>query len=219
METVKIDDQLLIPAGRHTLTPGEVGQRQRERLVRAVVICASDRGYAGTTIADVVRVARTSRSAFYEHFADMEDCFLAAYKQMTAAFIKASLEAAGAVEGWQAKLDIGIATYFRFMAEHPEVAVSTVVEIHSAGRRALQARSRALKQWMRTIEGLPVLARREGVKLPALDEAGYAAVVLTAEAYVHDYARRGRVARVKEMTPAVQALAHRLLGDGAPANR
>jgi AcrR family transcriptional regulator len=219
VDTVKIDDQLLIPAGRHTLTPDEVGQRQRERLLRAMVICASERGYADTTIADVVRVARTSRSAFYEHFADKEDCFLAAYKQMTASFIKASLEAAGAVEGWQAKLDAGIATYFHFMAEHPEVAVSTVVEIHSAGRGALQARSRALKQWMGTIQGLPVLARREGVKLPELDEAGYAAIVLTAEAYVHDYARRGRVARVKEMTRAVQALAHSLLANGVAPNR
>jgi hypothetical protein len=64
-----------------------------------------------------------------------------------------------------------------------------------------------------------VLARREGVKLPELDEAGYAAIVLTAEAYVHDYARRGRVARVKEMTPAVQALAHSLLANGVAPNR
>ena len=145
MRTVKIDQDLLIPAGRHTLSPREVGQRQRERLIRAMVLCTSEQGYSETTIADVVRVARTSRSAFYEHFADKEECFLAAYEQMTAAFIEASLQAAAGASGWQAKLDAGILTYFRFMAEHPEVAISTVVEIHSAGRRALEARSRALR--------------------------------------------------------------------------
>ena len=108
MRTVKIDKDLLIPAGRHTLSPREVGQRQRERLIRAMVLCASEQGYAETTIADVVRVARTSRSAFYEHFADKEACFLAAYAQMTGAFIKASLEAASRVPAWEEKLEAGI---------------------------------------------------------------------------------------------------------------
>src|SRR5204862_8246462 len=125
---------LLIPAGRHTLSPREVGQRQRERLIRAMVLCTSEQGYSETTIADVVRVARTSRSAFYEHFADKEACFVAAYAQMTSAFIKASLQAAARVDSWEQMLEAGIVTYFRFMAEHPEVAVATVVEIHSAGR-------------------------------------------------------------------------------------
>ena len=217
METVKIDDQLLIPAGRHTLSPREVGQRQRERLLRAMVSCAAQRGYADTTIADVVRVARTSRSAFYEHFADKEACFLAAYEQMTGAFIDASLRAAADVEGWSAKLQAGIGTYFRFMAERPEVAASTVVEIHSAGRRGLAARSRALKRWMRTIEGLPVLAAREGVDLPLLGEVAAAAIILTSEAYVHDYARRGRVRHVQEAAPAVLALADTLFHHGVAA--
>ena len=214
MDNIKIDEELLIPAGRHTLSPDEVAERQRERLLRAMVRCTSERGYTDTTIADVVRVARTSRSAFYEHFADKEDCFVAAYEQMTAAFITASLDAAAAVDGWQAKLDAGILTYFAFMAEHPEVAISTVVEIHSAGRRALEARSRALKKWMRTIEGLAVLARREGVRLPDLDPVGCAAIILTAEASVHDYARRGRVEKVADRAPAVQALARTLFAHG-----
>jgi AcrR family transcriptional regulator len=217
VKTVKIDDELLIPAGRHTLTPDEVGQRQRERLLRSIVSCTSERGYADTTIADVVRVARTSRSAFYEHFADKEDCFLAAYEQMTTAFIRASLEAAAGVSGWREKLDAGILTYFRFMADHPEVAVSTVVEIQGAGRRALEARSRALRQWMQTIQGLAILARREGVALPELDPVACAAIVLTAEAQVHDYARRGRVKRVKEKAPVVQALARALFEHGVPS--
>jgi AcrR family transcriptional regulator len=60
-----------------------VSARQRERLLRAMGICVSERGYAETTIADVVRIARTSRSVFYKHFADKEECFLETYKQMT----------------------------------------------------------------------------------------------------------------------------------------
>jgi AcrR family transcriptional regulator len=209
MDSVKIGDELLIPAGRHTLTPEEVRARQRERLLRAMGHCVSERGYTETTIADVVRVARTSRSVFYRHFADKEQCFLEAYRKMTKVRIRASLAAAAKEPGWQAKLDAGIATYFRWMAEHPEVALATVVEVHAAGRPALKARSRALREWMRTIDGVAALAREAGVEIE-LPEADCAAIVVTAEAYVHEYALRGRVQHVAEKAPAVQALARAL---------
>lgn len=175
--------------------------------------CVSEQGYTQTTIADVVRVARTSRTVFYKHFADKQECFLETYEQMTDVRIRASLEAAAEVPEWHAKLEVGIATYFRWMAEHPEVAVTTVVEVHCAGRRALEARSQALQGWMRTVEGVAVLARKAGVPVE-LDEAACAAIILTAEAYVHEYARRGRLARVVEKAPGVQALARSLF---APA--
>lgn len=209
MDSVNIHDDLLIPAGRHTLPPEEVTARQRERLLRAMALCVSEAGYAETTVADVVRVARTSRTVFYKHFADKEDCFLEAYKRMTAVRIQASLDAAAEVPGWQAKLEMGIESYFRWMAEHPEVAISTVVEVHSAGRRALEARSRALHDWMRTIEGVAVLARRAGSDVE-LEEAASAAIILTAEAYVHDYALQKRLDQVREKTPCVQQLARSL---------
>jgi AcrR family transcriptional regulator len=213
MESIKIDDGLLIPPGRHTLPPRQVGERQRVRLLRAMASCVGGNGYADTTIADIVRVARTSRSAFYEQFADKEACFLAAYEQMTAGFIDASLQAAQRVAQWQEKLDVGISTYFEWMAARPEVAVSTVVEVHSAGRRALEARSRALRQWTRTLEGVAVLARRSGAEL-RLDDTAYLAIVLSAEAQVHDYALRGQVDQVAERAPEVCALARSLFATG-----
>ena len=217
MDTVKIGDDLLIPAGRHTLPPEQVSELQRERLIRAMAQCTAELSYQRTTIADVVKVARTSRSAFYEHFADKEECFLEAYAQMTRAFIGASLEAAAQIPDWRGKLDAGIATYFRWMAERPEVAVSTIVEVHNVGPRGLEARYRALRDWMRTVEGVAVLARRAGDDIPELDEVALAAIIVTAEAYVHDYARRGRVERVGEVTPRVQALARTLFDRGVPA--
>jgi AcrR family transcriptional regulator len=209
VDSVKISDELLIPAGRHTLEPDEVSARQRERLLRAMGRCVSEQGYVETTIADVVRVARTSRTVFYRHFADKQECFLETYKQMTDVRIAASLNAAAEVAEWDAKLDVGIATYFRWMAEHPEVAVTTVVEVHCAGRQAIEARGRALGDWMRTVEGVAYLARQAGVKVE-IDEASCFAIILTAEAYVHEYARAGRLELVVEKTEAVQWLARAL---------
>jgi AcrR family transcriptional regulator len=216
VDSVKISDELLIPAGRHTLDPDEVSARQHERLLRAMGRCVSEQGYVETTIADVVRVARTSRTVFYKHFADKEQCFLETYGQMTRVRIAASLEAAEQVPGWDEKLDAGIAAYFRWMAEHPEVAVTTVVEVHSAGRRALEQRSRALTNWMRTVEGVAILARQAGVDVE-VDQAACFAVILTAEAYVHEYALRGRLEQVVERTETVQALARSLFAPSVDA--
>jgi AcrR family transcriptional regulator len=210
VDSVKISDELLIPAGRHTLLPDEVSARQHERLLRAMGRCVSEQGYAETTIADVVRYARTSRSVFYKHFADKEECFLETYRQMTEVRIGASLKAAAEVSDWDAKLDVGIATYFRWMAEHPEVAVTTVVEVHCAGRRALAARSQALNDWVRTVQGAVYLARQAG-EVVEIDETAALAIIVTAEAYVHEYARRRRLEDVVERTEAVQALARSLI--------
>jgi AcrR family transcriptional regulator len=214
MDSVKIGDELLIPAGRHTLDPDEVAARQRERLLRAMGRCVSDQGYAETTIADVVRYARTSRSVFYKHFADKQECFLETYRQMTDVRIEASLAAAAEVADWEAKLDVGIAAYMRWMAEHPEVAITTVVEVHCAGPRAQEARSRAISDWMRTIKGVTVLAGKAGVEVE-LDETAVLAIILTAESYVYEYARKRRLDEVIEKTPAVQALARSLSAQGS----
>jgi hypothetical protein len=137
---------------------------------------------------------------------------------MTSSFIGASLAAAAPLPDWDEKLRAGIATYFDWMAAHPEVAISTVVEVHGAGRQALEARARALKLWMRTLEGVAVLARRSGAGVEP-PEATYEAIVLTAEAQVHEYARRGRVKRVAERAPEVIALAESLFAGSAPARR
>jgi AcrR family transcriptional regulator len=213
VDSVKISEELLIPAGRHTLDPDEVSARQRERLLRAMGRCVSDQGYAETTIADVVRYARTSRSVFYKHFADKEECFLETYRQMTEVRIDASLAAAGEVTAWEAKLDVGIAAYMRWMAEHPEVAITTVVEVHCAGRRAQEARSRAISDWMHTIKSVTVLAGQAGVEVE-VDETACLAIILTAESYVYEYARKRRLEEVVEKTPAVQALARALFANG-----
>ena len=57
MDSVKISEELLIPAGRHTLLPDEVSARQRERLVRAMGQCVSEQGYAETTLVQVAEAA------------------------------------------------------------------------------------------------------------------------------------------------------------------
>src|SRR6266566_2120574 len=67
-----------LPRGRSGLPADEVREAQRERLLRAVIAAVGEVGFREVTVADIVRGARVSRAAFYAHFADKEDCFLAA---------------------------------------------------------------------------------------------------------------------------------------------
>ncbi len=52
----------------------------RVRLEAALAVSGREKGLAATTIADVARLAGTSKRTFYEHFTDKEECFLALYR-------------------------------------------------------------------------------------------------------------------------------------------
>lgn len=55
----------------------------RERLLRGMTDAAARDGYAKASVAKVIERAGVSRATFYEHFADKEDCFLAAYREVS----------------------------------------------------------------------------------------------------------------------------------------
>lgn len=218
MDSVKIDKDLRIPAGRHTLGREQVERSQRERLRRAILSCAAERGYVRTTIADIVAVAGTSRSAFYEHFESKEACFVEAYERITGAFIRASIEASRDAGSWEEALDAGMATYFLWSRERPEAARAFLVEVHSAGQAGLEARWRAIQRWVAQLQTFAAIAREQDPSLPERDELAYASIIVTAEAYAQDYVSRGRARDLGELIPGMQTLARDVFrGGSAPA--
>src|SRR3954452_4128221 len=60
----------------------EVMRSQRERLFAASVACVSSKGYEATTVADLLETSGVSRSAFYEHFLDKEECVLTTFETL-----------------------------------------------------------------------------------------------------------------------------------------
>jgi AcrR family transcriptional regulator len=54
----------------------------RERLLKAMAQAINQHGYPATAVAHVISNAGVSRSTFYEHFKDKDDCFLATYRQI-----------------------------------------------------------------------------------------------------------------------------------------
>jgi AcrR family transcriptional regulator len=134
-----------LPAGRHGLPREFIAQNQRERIITAMVDTVAERGYNATTVAHITKAASVSRRTFYEHFADKEACFLAAY-DMVADHIRASMRAAAESFGdWPQQVRAALATMLRFLASEPELARLCMVEPVAAGGE-IAARHRATMQ-------------------------------------------------------------------------
>lgn len=207
MDSVEIDAPLRIPAGRHALTPERVARLQRERLLRAVTACAARDGYGGTTIADIVALAEVSRTAFYDQFDTKEECFIAAYRQMAAAMRGAVVGSGLDAEGWQEALELGIATYFDWFSDRPEVATAFLVEIRVVGGRAPAARAQVIGAMTNRVRLLGERARREEPDLPALEDISYRSIIATLDELAYDYVRLGRTDELGELTGPCQRLA------------
>lgn len=134
-----------LPAGRHGLPREFIEQNQRERIITALVDTVAERGYNAATVAHITKAASVSRRTFYEHFADKEACFLAAY-DMVADHIRASMRAAAeSFADWPQQVRAALATMLRFLAAEPELARLCMVEPVAAGGE-IAARHRASMQ-------------------------------------------------------------------------
>src|SRR5262245_15505666 len=93
----KMQGESVKRVGRPKESPDLVKLRLIEALGESIV----DRGYAATTIADVVACAQTSKRTFYEFFADKEECFLAAYSTVSDQLIETIAAAASPSFSWR----------------------------------------------------------------------------------------------------------------------
>ncbi len=68
------------PRGRHRLPPSTVRRLQRERILHATASAMSQKGYAETTVADIVAAAGLSREVFYAHVGGRREALVEASK-------------------------------------------------------------------------------------------------------------------------------------------
>jgi AcrR family transcriptional regulator len=65
-----------LPKGPHGIAPEDVVHHQRIRMHGAMIEAVSLHGYERTSVKHVIGLAGVSRRAFYEQFANKEDCFM-----------------------------------------------------------------------------------------------------------------------------------------------
>jgi AcrR family transcriptional regulator len=174
---------------------------QRGRMLGAVADAVSAKGYASTTVADVVAGAGVSRKTFYEHFRDKEECFLAAFDagvDLLLDAIAAAQPAAGE-SNWLGLTRARVRAYLEALSSEPAFARTFLIEVFAAGPHALERRAQVLRRFAHLFRDLHVEARRQFPELPPVPEPIYVAAVGAINELVSDFARAGRTAALPEL--------------------
>lgn len=116
------------------------------RLLQAMGSAAADKGFAATTIADIVREAGVSKRTFYEHFTTKEACFLALYRAVSATALRTLSEALQPERPWQSQVESALSAYFAHLSGGPRLLKTLFVEIHHLGEEGARARREVMQQ-------------------------------------------------------------------------
>jgi AcrR family transcriptional regulator len=132
--------------------------RLRQDLMSGLAAAVAEKGYAASTIADIVTHARVSKRTFYEHFADKEECLMALYAQGCEGLMEmlAATGNATAASGapWQQVVLTTVNAYLSAMEAMPTVTRALLVEVQAAGPRAYRLRQRMQARFADTIVAL-----------------------------------------------------------------
>lgn len=147
------------------------------RLLEGLASAIAEKGYAATTIADIVRHAHVSKRTFYEHFEDKEACFLASYQAVTERLMATIALAVNPDVDWQTQLHAAARAYLHLLEENPALTRTFLVEIHAAGPRALELRRKVHQQFAELLRGLVNSGRRKHPEIRPLSPNMATAIV------------------------------------------
>jgi AcrR family transcriptional regulator len=125
----------------------------RQALTGGLAAAVTEKGYAASTIADVVAHARVSKRTFYQHFADKEACLMALYEQGCEHLIGV-LGGASADGPWRDVVSDSVTAYLTALENMPAVSRTLLVEIQAAGPSAYRLRQQMQRRFADTIVGL-----------------------------------------------------------------
>ena len=142
----------------------------RRRLLEGLATCIRTHGYTDTTVADIVRAARTSRRTFYAHFTDRQECLVALLhesNQRTIARISASVDPAAP---WDAQARQAIEAWIAAVQADPPITLSWIRDVPALARgRARDFQRSTMRSFVELIQTLtdtPHL-RAAGVRPPS----------------------------------------------------
>ncbi|HET9592181.1 MAG TPA: helix-turn-helix domain-containing protein [Solirubrobacterales bacterium] len=134
--------------GRHPLPREFIARHQRSRIVHALALEVSEKGYRAVTVADIVKRAGIARNTFYENFGSKEDCFLAAQQFAMSAALSQVVEAAGEIDEWPYRVEAGLAAFLRYVAEEPALARTCMVDALAAAPASVRYYEESLQAFV-----------------------------------------------------------------------
>jgi AcrR family transcriptional regulator len=205
-----------LPSGRHRLTREAVIESQRGRLLFAIAQVVAEKGYAATTVADIVDRASVSRSTFYEQFPDKEACFLAMFNFGVEFVLGQMLEAReqlGPDQDWRAHVRSDLVTYLNVLAAEPAFAWALHVEVLAAGPAALERRAQIFALFTARTRRIHELARSADPSHPKLPPEVFELHTGGMDELIRERLRTRGVPGLAELAEPVVAATLAMLGD------
>ena len=132
----------MLAPGRPGISAEAAALHQRARLHGAMVAAVARDGYAQATVTQLVSLAGVSRSTFYKHFADRQQCFLSTYDVIAAMASERITRAYRTQADPQAGLRAGFERFARIIIEEPAAAHLVLVDALGVGHSVLYHRER-----------------------------------------------------------------------------
>ncbi|UUO02223.1 TetR/AcrR family transcriptional regulator [Mycolicibacterium novocastrense] len=115
--------------GAHTATDGAF----RDRLLDGMAASITQRGYRDTTVADIVRQAKTSKRTFYEQFASKEECLIELLRRNNETMIAGVRAAAEPDADWRDQIRSAVTAYVDHIAARPAITLAWIREAPALG--------------------------------------------------------------------------------------
>jgi AcrR family transcriptional regulator len=188
------------PSGARKLPADLVRAVQRERLIAAMLRAASELGYRGTSVQNVIERAGVSRPTFYEHFPNKEACFIAAL-DATAARLRESVgRAVRGGDNLRDRLRLGLETLLDFAATEAEGARALIVEARAASNDAAMRRDHLLDHFAECVQSQ---VRELLPDAPTYSPATVAGVVGGVEALLYSRLNKNELEDLDSLLPAM----------------
>ncbi len=206
---------------RHRTAREAVVASQRGRILEAMVKAVAKKGYAKTTLTDVVAVASVSRRTFYEQFRDKEECFLAAFDTgLRFLFARMQQEfAAQPSPDWREHIRVNFETYLATLAAEPAFAKVVHVDALAAGEQARARWAELLRRLVAFFRTVHETARAEDPRIPPVNDEALLVLCGGVPEVVREYVRTGRVAELPSLAPALTDLAIAIIAGSGQETR
>lgn len=208
-----------LPRGPHGLTREQVGESQRARLERAMTVLLAEHSYAGVTIGELARLARVSRGAFYEHFADKEACLFSAYEGFVGGLIAAMTAEIDEHTTWTEFVERVLGGYLRTLEQDRVAARAYLVEMDAAGPAARERRRQGVLLFANLMRDRHEAIRRIDPTLAEVPEQIFLGLCLAVRELVREQLEAGDPHPLTELAPMIVFWATATIRGAAAAER
>jgi AcrR family transcriptional regulator len=126
----------------------------RQRLFDALEESIAEDGYPKTTIADVVRRARTSRRTFYEHFTSKDECFVALLTEANAEQVRQITAAVDPAAAWDTQARQAIEAWIAAAESRPALMLSWIRDVPALGVAAHRLQRDVMDNFIAMVQAL-----------------------------------------------------------------